>query len=175
VTRARRLLAAVCLATILALLVTGCGGQSETEQLIDWAKAVKQDSEGVRLPDGEEFRTDGLPFKAADLTAISVAGERAGRRAKAAGYTLTEDFELSPEERKHLTCFLTSKALDDELPQSPEQVAYEVIEYFGEEVADQIEVTKYVVASEDLLSAVAEVEAEGGVSADTALATVCDT
>jgi hypothetical protein len=174
VTKARRLLAAVGVATVPGLLVAGCGGQSETEQLVDWAKIVKQDSEGVRLSDGEEFRTDGLPFKAADLTAISVAGERAGRRAKAAGYTLTEDFELSPEE-KASDLLPDVKALNDELPQSPEQVAYEVIEYFGEEVADQIDVTKYVVASEDLLSAVAEVEAEGGVSADTALATDCYT
>jgi hypothetical protein len=171
--KARHLLVALCLGAVLGLLVAGCG-QGETEGIANAARDAGE-ADHLRLPAGDEFHPDLPPLDPGDLTPLPLAGAEAGRRAKSAGRQLTEGSDVETEQQKHLACFVTEKALDGETPQSPEQLEEEVAKYLGEELADQIEETKYISASEDLVVAAEEVETEGGISADTALNAVCDT
>lgn len=180
---------------ILALVVlSGCDSDppppSTRTQLIDELKAwaARTEDEGQTLADQAQsqslaqqlneadhgFHPSSTPLTASQIEGLDRAGDNAGQRARAAGERLTDGTELSEEEQKNVTCFLTTKALNGELSSNPEVVAEQVFEYFGDRVSGQIPVYKYVGPTEDLFEAVYEAEASGEVSVNTALAIVCD-
>ena len=182
--------------TALAALtiLAGCGGQGEVAEAINGgahaADHLPRDFHLGDAPDGElpgfqdlevpnPFRNgvrlgrENGPGRGTIATALGV-GRTAGHRAQAIGHQLAEDGRLSPEEQKQLTCFLTEKALTGELPRSPEQVAEEVAEYFGQGMAERIPAYKLLRATDDLYQVAEEVGTRNGVSADTALAIACD-
>jgi hypothetical protein len=153
----------------VALAVVWCGG-TEVEDAGRGAHDVAVDPPRL-VPRDDGFR----PVSPVNPVAAAIAaGREAGSRARAAARQLGEDFDLDSEETQHLSCFLASRAIDDEIPQTPEQFEEELVEYFGEELADEIEESKWVAARDDLLDAVEQVDEEGFVSASTAVNAVCD-
>lgn len=97
------------------------------------------------------FHPTSAPLTTSQIASLDQAGNDAGQRARATGERLTEGTELSEEEQKNVTCFLTTKAPNGDLSSNPEVVAEQVFEYFGDRVSGQIPVYKYIGPREDLL------------------------
>jgi hypothetical protein len=175
-------------------ILSGCGGQGEVAEAInggahaadDLPRDVRlPDAPGGRVPGFEDFgnpnrlgNQDGLGRQGGqNRRAIALAlatGRKAGNRAQAVGHELAEDGRLTLEQQKQLTCFLTEKAIDGELPRSPEDAARLVGEYFGQDLAGRVKTYKFVQSADDLYKVAEEVGSNDGVSAETAIALVCD-
>jgi len=180
------ILGAVIATVGLMVIFAGCGGESEADQVADALRgtdhadelhieppnspeglnALGGPSDDLGLPGGDGL---GRPSSAQ----LVLFGEQQGRRAQSAGDGLAKKTGLSKEERRHLACFLTEKAIDDDFPQSPKEVAGEAAKYLGEEVADRIPAYKYARASDVLWDVAVELELDGGISKKTALELLC--
>lgn len=180
------ILGAVIAIVGLVMILSGCGGEGEADQVADALRGTDHAdelhfdplispkdlnslgglSDDLRSPDGDQL---GRPSSAQ----LVLFGEQEGRRARTAGNGLTKKTGLSKEEQKHLTCFLVEKALDHDFPQTPEGVAGEAGEYLGEEVADRIPAYKYARASEVLWEVAEELEFDDAISKKTALELLC--
>jgi hypothetical protein len=183
----QRGLLAVAVSLALALLLAGCGSESDADQVVNAVRDTDHQAgelpldpsiphSDFTLPDGPSHD---LRLPSEDQVGrpspgqLVLSGEQEGHRAQVAGSGLIKKVRLSPEEQKHLTCFLTEKALDHNLAQSPEQVALEVGEYLGEDVEEHIPAYKYARAGEVFWEVAREIEFDGGLSKKTALEVVC--